>query len=310
MDFALAGVTIQQIIVFLNVAEYGGFARASDYLHMTQSAVSKSIAKLEKELGLVLFTRTTREIHLTDAGKILYQDWKKQTDAMHNSYIKAASLQREADTELKIGLLNTARPERYFWNFQERFKKTYPEIQLELSTEYMTDLEKGLQMGEYDAIMIPDFERYSLEGMGLSWKWAACNDARLVMSRSHPLAKRAALTMADILYENFIVLEHGEKPGIQGSYEQDLYERFRPYRVKPKLAAQYKNAYSIQYLFHNDNNVVLFTDDFFDFPDYADIVKIPVKDEKTGIICAWNDSNQKPSLHKFIEMLRPNVSGE
>ena len=61
MDFSLAGISIQQIIVFLCVAEYEGFAKASDYLHMTQSAVSKSVAKMEKELGIELFQRTTRE---------------------------------------------------------------------------------------------------------------------------------------------------------------------------------------------------------------------------------------------------------
>lgn len=55
MDFSLAGISIQQIIVFLCVAEYEGFAKASDYLHMTQSAVSKSVAKMEKELGMSCF---------------------------------------------------------------------------------------------------------------------------------------------------------------------------------------------------------------------------------------------------------------
>ena len=130
MDFSLAGISIQQIIIFLCVAEYEGFAKASDYLHMTQSAVSKSVAKMEKELGIELFQRTTREIHLTDAGKILYHDWNDQVRAMHDSYIRAASLDAEKEAVLHIGLLNTARPERYFWNLEERFKKEYPGIQL------------------------------------------------------------------------------------------------------------------------------------------------------------------------------------
>ena len=97
MDFSLAGISIQQIIVFLCVAEYEGFAKASDYLHMTQSAVSKSVAKMEKELGIELFQRTTREIHLTEAGRILYHDWKEQVRAMHDSYIRAASLYAEEE---------------------------------------------------------------------------------------------------------------------------------------------------------------------------------------------------------------------
>ena len=68
MDFSLAGISIQQIIVFLCVAEYEGFAKASDYLHMTQSAVSKSVAKMEKELGIELFQRTTRVSRLERTG--------------------------------------------------------------------------------------------------------------------------------------------------------------------------------------------------------------------------------------------------
>ena len=74
MDFSLAGISIQQIIVFLCVAEYEGFAKASDYLHMTQSAVSKSVAKMEKELGIELFQRTTREIQIWKTSC-----WKEST---------------------------------------------------------------------------------------------------------------------------------------------------------------------------------------------------------------------------------------
>lgn len=219
MDFSLAGISIQQIIVFLCVAEYEGFAKASDYLHMTQSAVSKSVAKMEKELGIELFQRTTREIHLTEAGRILYHDWKEQVRAMHDSYIRAASLYAEEEAVLQIGLLNTARPERYFWNLEERFKKEYPGIQLELSSEYMTDLENKLLEGKYDAIMVPDFERFALERKGLVWKWAACSNAQIMMSENHPLAKKSSLTMGDIIYEEFVTLEHGKKGPIRRTWK-------------------------------------------------------------------------------------------
>ena len=304
MDFSLAGISIQQIIVFLCVAEYEGFAKASDYLHMTQSAVSKSVAKMEKELGIELFQRTTREIHLTEAGRILYHDWKEQVRAMHDSYIRAASLYAEEEAVLQIGLLNTARPERYFWNLEERFKKEYPGIQLELSSEYMTDLENKLLEGKYDAIMVPDFERFALERKGLVWKWAACSNAQIMMSENHPLAKKSSLTMGDIIYEEFVTLEHGKK----GSHQEDLEERFQPYHVEPKIRSRYKNAYEIQ--FRKDNSVILMVDDYFAFPTRNDIVQIPLVDQKNGIICAWNPNNQKESLQKFIRMLRPTINGE
>ena len=306
MDFSLAGISIQQIIVFLCVAEYEGFAKASDYLHMTQSAVSKSVAKMEKELGIELFQRTTREIHLTEAGQNLYHDWNEQVRAMHDSYIRAASLHAEEEAVLQIGLLNTARPERYFWNFEERFQKAYPDIHLELSSEYMLDLENKLLEGMYDAVMLPDFERFALERKGLVWKWAACSNAQIMMSENHHLAKKSSLTMGDIIYEEFVVLEHGKK----GSHQEDLEDRFKPYHVEPKIRCRYKNAYEIQYLFRKDKSVILMTDDYFAFPIRDDIVQIPLVDQKNGIICAWNPNNQKESLQKFIRMLRPTINGE
>ena len=85
IDLAVMPITLQQMVIFLTVAETKGFARAASRLHMTQSAVSKSVAKLEKELGLTLFVRTTREINFTEAGQILYQEWRPQIQAINSA---------------------------------------------------------------------------------------------------------------------------------------------------------------------------------------------------------------------------------
>lgn len=299
MDFALGAVTIQQMIVFLRVVECEGFAKASGYLHMTQSAVSKSVAKLEKELGITLFKRTTREIRLTEAGKILYDDWKQQVNAMHNSYIKALSLQNKEYSVLHVGLLNTARPERYFWKMEEQFHKKYPDITLELESEYMIDLEEKLESGHYDAIMIPDFERYTIEEKGLAWKWMSCSNACVLLSVNHPLFEKTSLKTTDILYEDFVSLDHGR----QENHQRDLEERFAPYHVKPRMVSHYKNAYEIKYLFRTGSRALVMVDDYFDFPETPGIARKVVTDQINGIICAWNPNNQKPQLQTFIRML-------
>lgn len=304
MDFTLAPVTIQQIIVFLRVADSGGFAKASNYLHMTQSAVSKNIAKLEKDLEIVLFRRTTREIHLTEAGKILYDEWKTAMNVLHKSYIRAASVQNENNKILRIGILNTARPERYFWDIQEQFVKKHPNIQIDLTTAYMTDLEKDLAQGEFDLIMIPDFERFAIEDLGLCWKWAARSNARIIMSKNHPLAKRASLKTTDILSEKFTPLE---QKGRQ-SYQEDLIERFAKYHVKPIFIPGYKNAYEIQLLFRSQEDALLMADEYFDYPEDANLIKVTLDDQINGIICVWNPNNQNPQLQAFLNDLRP-VSG-
>lgn len=303
MDFSLAPVTIQQILVFLQVVETNGFAKASTSLHMTQSAVSKSIAKLERELGISLFTRTTRELHLTEPGKVLYDEWKIQLQAIYASYNKAADMQKNRDATVHIGILNTAKPDQYFWPIEENFKEKHPEISLELESEYMTDLIEKLAANLYDAVMIPDFERFSLADNNLVWKWAARSNARLILSIDNYLAKREIVKMKDILDQSFICLEARQS----SSYLADLTERFAPYSVFPKIQFHFKNAYDIRYLFR-PSNCILFTDDYFDYQKDPGFVKIPIEDQYNGIICGYSPNNQNPYLKIFLDSL-PDYEG-
>ncbi|MBX6424813.1 MAG: LysR family transcriptional regulator [Variibacter sp.] len=64
---------LQAIKAFTHVAERRGFTAAAKKLGMSASAVTKSIARLEDELGTQLFNRTTRRIALTDSGQEFYE---------------------------------------------------------------------------------------------------------------------------------------------------------------------------------------------------------------------------------------------
>lgn len=64
------------LVVFVCVAEAGSFTAAAERLSLTNSAVSKSVARLEERLNIKLFERTTRRLSLTDAGRTYYQTCK------------------------------------------------------------------------------------------------------------------------------------------------------------------------------------------------------------------------------------------
>ena len=67
---------LNDLYYFAKVIEYGGFSAASNELMITKSLLSRRVADLEKRLGVHLINRTTRQISVTEVGKIYYQHCK------------------------------------------------------------------------------------------------------------------------------------------------------------------------------------------------------------------------------------------
>ena len=294
----LSGVTIQQMIIFIQVAESNGFAKAAVTLHMTQSAVSKSIAKLESELDIPLFVRTTREIHLTKAGIHLYEEWKKHLTGIFTSYKDALEIFESSGSTLRIGLLNTARPDRYFWEIQKRFMNQYPGVTLDLNSEYMTDLIANLSEDRYDVIMIPDFMHFSLDQLGLSWKWAARRNAILYIPSNHPLATKEKIYLEDLLDLTFV----GLGTDLSSNFVADLYERFAKFNRIPSIKSGGDNVYALLYL-PPIGDYAMLVDDFFDYPNLMNLVMRPIENEYNGIICAYNPKKLSPHASTFLGVL-------
>src|ERR1700692_4532115 len=113
---------------FLAVAEERSFSRAAARLHRTQPAVSQAIAKLEGELGEVLFDRSSRDGTLTDAGEVL----REYAAKLLNLRTEAAGALTEL-RELHRGRLNLAANEYtclYLLPLLDEFRRQNPRIKV------------------------------------------------------------------------------------------------------------------------------------------------------------------------------------
>ncbi|WP_248558538.1 LysR substrate-binding domain-containing protein [Paraburkholderia terrae] len=84
---------IRQLKYFLKVADLGSISKASDHLHVAQSAVSMQIAGLEQELGSQLFLRRSTGVELTEPGRLLYRHARlilRQVEIAHDDVAKAS----------------------------------------------------------------------------------------------------------------------------------------------------------------------------------------------------------------------------
>src|ERR671939_149939 len=88
--------------VFVAVAEAKGFRAAGERLGVSASAVSQALRKLEERLGVVLVQRTTRSVHLTEAGERLYASVRPAIEEVRAAVAAVGELSREPRGTLRL----------------------------------------------------------------------------------------------------------------------------------------------------------------------------------------------------------------
>jgi DNA-binding transcriptional LysR family regulator len=87
---------------FVRVVETGGFTRAAESLHLPPSSISRSVARLEQELGVPLLERTTRKVSLTDAGRAFFERAREALAGLEQANALALEVAREAHGTVRL----------------------------------------------------------------------------------------------------------------------------------------------------------------------------------------------------------------
>lgn len=135
--------------IFCEVAKCESFSSAAKSLYMTQPAVSQAIMQLEDELGLRLFTRTSRGVNLTNEGHLLFEYANSAINLINVGEKKLMETRNLMVGELRIGVGDTI--SRYFLlPFLEKFHNQYPNIKLKIINRTTLELCTLLKSGEVD----------------------------------------------------------------------------------------------------------------------------------------------------------------
>ena len=216
---------------FLAVAEQRSFSRAAEALHVTQPAITKRVQRLEASLGLSLFDRVGKQVHLTAAGQLLQpraQDLVHRfTDverALHN-------LKRQVTGTLALCTSHHVGLHRLS-PVLKAFSQTYPDVQLDIrfeDSEAAHDLVRGahseLAIVTLDPNGAPDLEYAPL------WDDPLC----FVVAADHPLAQARLLTLSQ-LADGAVIL-----PGLATYTGRIVVELFsaQGLELRPSMATNY-----------------------------------------------------------------------
>jgi LysR family transcriptional regulator, positive regulator for ilvC len=144
-----------ELQAFLHLAESLHFARSAKALHMSPSALTRCIQRIEEELGQPVFERTKRTVALTRGGEIFRDHARAQLDA-HARLLEALAAEKQAPTgELRIACTVTA-CHSVLPKLLARCRTRYPGVHLQLSTSDAARCMQRLESDEVDVAVVPE----------------------------------------------------------------------------------------------------------------------------------------------------------
>lgn len=138
--------------VFYFVATNLSFSKAAAELYISQSAVSQNIKNLEKELNTKLFIRNTKEVSLTQAGKILFDHIEPAFNLIKTGEKNIKELNALKRGEIHIGANDTIAKD-YLLPYLNEFHKLYPQIHIQITNRTSSTCVELLKQNAVDLII-------------------------------------------------------------------------------------------------------------------------------------------------------------
>lgn len=197
-------MTLDQLRIFVAVAECEHVTRAAQSLNLTQSAVSAAISALEGRHAVKLFSRVGRRIELTDAGRIFFQEASAIL-----ARTKAAELALSELSGLDRGTLtiHASQTIASYWlpKYLVRFQHEHPRIKIHLVAGNTTQVAKAVQVGAADL----GFVEGRIEVDNLVQQVVARDRLIAVVGRKHPWALRKKINRSDLFSTEWVLREAG-----------------------------------------------------------------------------------------------------
>jgi LysR family transcriptional regulator, benzoate and cis,cis-muconate-responsive activator of ben and cat genes len=206
-------VELRHLRYFVAVAEELNFSRAAERMHMAQPPLSAAIRQVERDLGVELFVRTTREVKLTDAGRAFLAGARR---TLADADRAAEDAKRAAAGEL--GRLRIA----YSWSTRfetlpalgRAFRTSHPDVELLAQEMWNARMPHAFGNGSIDIALSLCPE------IAAELELAPIRKERFVslLPEAHPLAREDAIPLSALADEEFIVFPREIAPRLHEAF--------------------------------------------------------------------------------------------
>lgn len=187
--------------VFAEVVRHGGFTRAAEVIHATQSTVSKVISQLENEVGRPLLRRHRRGIELTRVGELVYRRAQVMLAQRELLADELHALTGNPQDTLKLGF-SRMETSTFFGRALAEFRRRHPDVEISISVEAESQIVRRLLKGDLDLAGLVSPRDPGLDVLELQRE-----PVFVLVSRENPLALRTRIGLGDLKNQQLVLFE-------------------------------------------------------------------------------------------------------
>lgn len=250
-------MTETQIRTFLLAAESGSIAKASEALFVSPPAVSKHLAALEKDLGIVLFTRSHTGISLTPGGQLLYQFFQGKKEELERVVAQAKNAAFKEEDLLRVGCREEWDISHFFPGAIRALRKRWPECRVTLDIYRDEELVERMGRNRLDLLILPEDAIQTEEHVhSVRLITIGCG---LIISSHHRLADREHLDLRDFAEDKFFIIASSMAGETARKLSAKVRSRCREQGFEPSIAVSPSVASAYSQI-QNDQGVIIVAD--------------------------------------------------
>lgn len=281
-------MVLEDINMFIVLAEIKNYTVAADMLYISQSSLTKRIQKLEQAMGVKLFTRSTKSVELSQYGQVFYK-YAKQIQTASEACSREIQDMVSHGNSLIIGCI----PSILDYNISLLIFRYMSSsgMQCQIKTEESEYLEKNLLTGHYDFAFIRDVDAT----LPLTSIPFADDHMMVVLPKGHPLSHRDHIYIKELRDEKFLLHPAGSRP------YRNILSLCRKEKFEPNVVYTDPHMRNICSMVSSGMGISLLNEHLIS-KNVSGICAVPVAPAYTSQIslCYSSDSELTPKQREFL----------
>ena len=295
---------INQLNCFISVAQTLNFSEAARRNFVSQSTVSRYISDLEKEFGVQLFTRSHRDVVMTNEGKTLLPYALEIVATLDKAKKIISRMQNGGTGKLTIGCDVTSMdfPSRCIADFTSKYKG----ISVDLKRLDAADRSLAVTGGDYDFCFMP--RDMVPESSGIETLVTHIEPLVVLASANGDFRRRKSLSLTALADKKLVLLSESAAPILY----MEIMDMLRTFHITPTVDGVFDELMEVYVAVLSGMGVSVVPQSLADLVAGDKAISIPISDADTGIsyVMAWSKTISNPIAKLFIETVKKYAAGD